>query len=135
MGRRRPPATLAVFVQSLEGSRVVVELRRDTVVRGTLVAADEGLNLQLADATVRPLGGAPRAASVLHVRGRSVRYIHLPANLDPAAAVEAHRRKVAQALRAHAAEQGAAQRLPKGGQLEVGAQGGTQGAAGAMDTR
>lgn len=117
-GRRRQPNTLAVFIRALEGSKVVVELRRDTVVRGTLLSADDGLNMQLTDATVRPLGGPAREASLLHVRGHSVRYIHLPGNLEPAAAVEAHRKRVAQAMRAHAAQQAAAPRLAKGDQSQ-----------------
>ena len=36
MTQRRRAQTLNVFVQALEGTRVVVELRRDTIVRGLL---------------------------------------------------------------------------------------------------
>ena len=36
MTQRRRAQTLNVFVQALEGMRVVVELRRDTIVRGLL---------------------------------------------------------------------------------------------------
>ncbi len=38
---------------------------------------------------------------LLYLRARTVRYIHLPGNLDPAAAIEAHRRAAAEALAAH----------------------------------
>lgn len=36
MTQRRRTQTLNVFVQALEGMRVVVELRRDTIIRGLL---------------------------------------------------------------------------------------------------
>lgn len=36
MTQRRRAQTLNVFVKALEGMRVVVELRRDTIVRGLL---------------------------------------------------------------------------------------------------
>ena len=36
MTQRRRAQTLNVFVQALEGTRVVVELRQDTIVRGLL---------------------------------------------------------------------------------------------------
>lgn len=138
--RRQPRATLAAFVSALEGQRLVVELRYDTIVRGTLVSADDHLNLQLEEASVQPLQGPRREAAYLYVKGRHVRFIHLPGNLDPAAAIEQHRKRVAAAVRAHAAQQAqlAQQpegRLHKGAQLEFersGSAGG--GPAEAMDT-
>jgi len=128
MGSRRPgQSTLAVFIQALEGTKLVIELRRDTIIRGTLGSVDESLNLQLTDATVKTLDGTQRSAANLHVRGSAVRFIHLPGNLEPAAAVEAHRRRIAQARREHAAKQGAVAALEKGKQLELGGGGGSGG--------
>ncbi len=119
--KKRRPASLACFVQALEGSRVVVELRHDAIVRGTLASADDYLNLQLEGATYRPLQGAPREMPSLYVRGRYVRFLHLPANLDPVATVEQHRKRVAQVVREHAQQQqAAAVKLHKGEQLELG---------------
>lgn len=112
--RHQGPATLAVVLQALEGSRVIVELARDTIVRGTLASAEEGLGLHLTDATVKTVDGAVRQAAVLHVRGSAVRFVHLPGNVDPAAAVEAARRRAAAARAAHAAAQGAVVGLRKG---------------------
>lgn len=113
-------SSLAVFIQALQGSRVVVELRHDTIVRGTLTSADDYLNLMMADVTYTPLQGAKQAMAVLYIKARQVRFIHLPANLDPAAAVEQHRRRTLQAVREHARQQ-AEVRLQKGTQLELGA--------------
>jgi small nuclear ribonucleoprotein (snRNP)-like protein len=120
MGRKkRRPASLACFIQALEGTRVVVELRYDTIVRGTLTSADDYLNLLLADVTYQPLQGEKRQLEVLYVKARHVRFVHLPGNLDPAAAVDAHRRRAAQAVREHAQQQQAV-KLQKGQQLELG---------------
>lgn len=119
--RRRRPGSLACVVQALEGSRVVVELRCDTVVRGMLASADDKLNLQMEGVTYQPLQGEARRMEVLHVRARHVRFVHLPGNLDPAAAVEQHRRRVALAAREHAAQKGVV-KLRKGEQLELGEQ-------------
>ncbi len=125
MGSRRSgQSTLAVFIQSLEGTKLVIELRRDTIIRGTLTSVDESLNLQLTDATVKTLDGTQRSAANLHVRGSAVRFIHLPGNLEPAAAVEAHVRQVQKARREYAAQQGAVVALEKGKQLELGGDGG-----------
>lgn len=121
---------MAVFVQALEGTAVAVELRLDALVRGTLLAADERLNLQLTGVSYTPLQGPPRRMDYLYVRGAQVRYIHLPGSLDPAAAVEAHRRRVAAAVRAHAAEQQTAQqragRTGKGEEAVEDGKGGAQ---------
>ena len=125
-GRRRPGrASLATFVQALEGQRVVVELRHDAIVRGTLLTVDDALNLQLGEASVQPLQGPRRAMEFIYLRGRSVRFIHLPGNLDPAGAIEAHRKRVAAAVRAHAQQQAqGVQRMEKGAQLDFGGGGG-----------
>ena len=118
--RRQGNATLSVFLQALEGTKLVIELRRDTIVRGTLDSVDDALNLQMTDASVKTLDGATRNAANLYIRGSSVRFVHLPGNLEPAKAMEAHRNRVAQARREHAAQQGAAPTLPKGQQFETG---------------
>lgn len=116
--RRQGNTTLSVFIQALEGTRLVIELRSDTIVRGTLDSVDEALNLQMSDATVKTLDGATRTASNLYLRGSSVRFIHLPGNLDPAKAMDARRNRVAQARRELAARQGAASSIAKGQQFE-----------------
>lgn len=123
--RRARRTTLACFVQALEGQRLVVELRCDTIVRGELLGADDQLNLQLGAATHQPLQGTKREMPYVYIRGRHVRFIHLPGSLEPAAAVEAHRRRVAAAVKEHERAQAqAAQRpgarLAKGTQLELG---------------
>lgn len=123
-GRRRRRLNLSVFIQALEGSKVVVELRNDSVVRGMLLHADDQLNLQLGDASYTALQGTARVLPYVYLRSRSVRFVHLPGNLDPAAAIEARRKRVAAAFAEHALARGRAggsgNAPQKGQQLELG---------------
>ena len=75
MSRRVPPIerSLACFVQALEGLAVVVELHTDTIVRGTLESADEGMNLVLTSATLQPLQGSQQSMEFLFVKGANIR--------------------------------------------------------------
>ncbi len=108
--------TLAIFVQSLEGSRVVVELTNDTIVRyvdghqrlihtpmphcnnhqnrGQLDTADIWGNLQLSDARIQPLQRPPTELPYVFVRASSVRFIHLPPTLDPEASIRTYRKRL-----------------------------------------
>ena len=106
--------TLSIVLQALEGSKVLVELHDDTIIRGTLVSADPSLHLQLEDVVVKSLDGSLRKAQQLHVRGSKVRMVHLPGNVTPEAAVKEHRRKAARVKQEHAAAQGGVKALPKG---------------------
>jgi small nuclear ribonucleoprotein (snRNP)-like protein len=119
--RRNRRQSLACFVQALQGQQVVVELRQDTIVRGILLAADEQLNLQLSKAQYQPLIGEQRQAEYVCIRGQHVRFVHLPGNLDPATAIQQHRKHVAESLRQHSHQQAQAVqrgRPSKGAQLE-----------------
>ncbi len=78
-------------------------------------------------ATLHLAQGAKREMPYVYIKGRHVRFIHLPGSLEPAAAVEAHRKRVAAAVKEHERAQAqAAQRpgarLAKGTQLELGRQ-------------
>lgn len=118
MPRKRTP-TLAVYLQALEGSKVVVELRKDTIVKGTLTSCDEQLNLIVEQATCKPLQGKPRNMDMMYIRGRFLRYVHVPANLEPAAAVDEHKQRVAKMVKQHQMQQAGAAKLQKGVQDEA----------------
>lgn len=47
--------SLATFVDSLIGLKVVVELNNDAIARGILESSDVGMNLTLSDASFQPL--------------------------------------------------------------------------------
>jgi small nuclear ribonucleoprotein (snRNP)-like protein len=112
---QRKGLTLLVYLQACQGSKVVVELHRDTIIRGVLVSVDKSLNMYIDNATITLINGTRReVATVMYVRGSAVRFIHLPGNLEPAAAIETQRRRTAQALRERAAQQASIPRLAKG---------------------
>lgn len=115
-GQRRP--TLGLYIQALEGSKIMVELRRDTLVKGTLASADEHMNLHLTDASVTVVDGTRRTMASIHLRGSAICYIHVPGNLEPSAALDAHRRRTEGVKRQHAMSQGGAAKLPKGEHVE-----------------
>jgi small nuclear ribonucleoprotein (snRNP)-like protein len=91
--RSRGRQTLACILQALEGSKVVVELRRDTILRGVLMVCDGAMNLQMTDVTLQPLQGEAKKLEYLHVRSRQVRYVHLPASVDVSTVVQNARRR------------------------------------------
>ena len=103
MGKDRTPRSLACFVQALEGLRVLVELRYDTLIRGVLDQVDEHTNLTLSDVTVTKMSdGEEHQLSFIHVRGRVVRYVHVPSSVRPHTAIEDHRKRILEARQLHA---------------------------------
>lgn len=82
------------LIQSLEGRRVLAELRGDTLVRGKLDMVDDYMNLTLSDATVTPLQGTEARYPFLYVRGRNIRFVHLPKSLNPEELIEMHRKRI-----------------------------------------
>ncbi|KAL6764657.1 hypothetical protein V8C86DRAFT_2474206 [Haematococcus lacustris] len=95
--QRRPgreERSLACLIQALEGRRVVVELRSDIIIRGLLDEADEFLNLSMTDATTQNVAGVKTSHEFLYVKGRNIRFVHLPKALDPGQAIEAQRKKL-----------------------------------------
>lgn len=70
---RKPERTLVCFLQALEGMRLVVELRQDTIVRGVLESADEEMNLVITSATYTPLQGEKQELDWLYVKGHHIR--------------------------------------------------------------
>ena len=69
----RSERTLVCLVQALQGMRLVVELRQDTVVRGMLDSADEEMNLVMTDVTFTPLEGEQKHMDWLYVKGNHIR--------------------------------------------------------------
>ena len=105
MGRDRTPRSLACFVQALEGLQVLVELRYDVLIRGLLDQVDEHINLTLSEVTIEKMSdGSKQHMPFMHVRGRVVRYIHVPSDVRPHTAIEDHRKRVTDARHMHARE-------------------------------
>lgn len=68
------------FFKSLVGKEVVVELRNNQKIRGTLHSVDQFHNIRLTDIAVAELEKYPHMLNVRtsFIRGSVVRYIHLP---------------------------------------------------------
>lgn len=61
--------------------------------------------------------GQKQAMPFLYVRGRTIRYVHLPGSLDPAQLLDSHRRRIRDAVAANRKDmlaQHSQVRLPKG---------------------
>ncbi|KAG1663629.1 hypothetical protein FOA52_011684 [Chlamydomonas sp. UWO 241] len=74
--------------------RLVVELRNDVIVRGTLDSADECMNMMLSGVSVQTLDGVRSSYDIMYLKGRNIRFLHLPKSLDPAQAILAQRQKI-----------------------------------------
>ena len=89
------------FFKTLVGQRVVVELKSDLSIEGTLSSVDQYLNIKLQDIKVLNEQTHPHLASVKNcfIRGSVVRYVHLPKDsvdlqlLQDASRVEARETK------------------------------------------
>lgn len=70
------------FFKSLVGKDVVVELKNDLSICGTLHSVDQYLNIKLTDITVADGHKFPYMLSVKNcfIRGSVVRYVQLPAD-------------------------------------------------------
>jgi len=69
------------FFKSLIGKEIVVELKNDLCIQGTLHSVDQYLNIKLKDITVLDEEKYPHMMSVKNcfIRGSVVRYVQLPA--------------------------------------------------------
>lgn len=70
------------FFKSLVGKDVVVELKNDLSICGTLHSVDQYLNIKLTDISVTDPEKYPHMLSVKNcfIRGSVVRYVQLPAD-------------------------------------------------------
>uniref|UniRef100_A0ACB8EH00 U6 snRNA-associated Sm-like protein LSm2 n=1 Tax=Sphaerodactylus townsendi TaxID=933632 RepID=A0ACB8EH00_9SAUR len=80
-GRVRPGLFYSFF-KSLVGKDVVVELKNDLSICGTLHSVDQYLNIKLTDISVTDPEKYPHMLSVKNcfIRGSVVRYVQLPAD-------------------------------------------------------
>uniref|UniRef100_A0A915Q5X4 U6 snRNA-associated Sm-like protein LSm2 n=1 Tax=Setaria digitata TaxID=48799 RepID=A0A915Q5X4_9BILA len=90
------------FFKSLVGKDVVVELKNDLSICGTLHSVDQYLNMKLTDISVTDSERYPHMLSVKNcfIRGSVVRYVQLPADqVDTQLLQDASRKEVMQAKR------------------------------------
>ncbi len=83
--------SLCFLLESLRGNVVTVELKNDTVVKGMVEEADQQMNLTLFDALQTRRGSIKgEVLDVVFIQGITIRYVHLPDDLDPLQATEKH---------------------------------------------
>ena len=83
--RRKTPKlerTLALVLASLKGEAVVLELKNDAEVTGTIEESDHNMNITLHDATYIAVTGEARVLETVFINGSSILYVHLPPNVD-----------------------------------------------------
>ncbi|KAJ1631819.1 hypothetical protein T492DRAFT_905612 [Pavlovales sp. CCMP2436] len=87
------------FFKTLIGQEVVVELKNDLAIRGTLHSVDQYLNVKLLNVSIVEPDKFPHMQSVKHcfVRGSVIRYVQLPkASIDVELLQDATRKEAAQ---------------------------------------
>ncbi|XP_050695522.1 U7 snRNA-associated Sm-like protein LSm10 [Eriocheir sinensis] len=80
--RHRELNSLTCLAMALEGWRTTVELHNDAFVSGFVVEVDAKMNIDMQDAKYTDGNGKTMKLENFHVRGRKVRYIHIPDQLD-----------------------------------------------------
>lgn len=87
------------FFKSLVGKEVIVELKNDLCICGTLDSVDQYLNVKLNDISVPDPDKYPHMLSVRNcfIRGSVIRYVQLPAEeVDTVLLQDATRKEAAQ---------------------------------------
>lgn len=87
------------FFKSLVGKEVIVELKNDLSICGTLDSVDQYLNIKMTEVSVPDPDKYPHMMSVRNcfIRGSVVRYVQLPADeVDTALLQDATRKEAAQ---------------------------------------
>lgn len=94
--------SLCLFITSLQGHEVSVELNNDTKVFGVLENCDRSMNLVLLDATTSALHGSEGTSEVpistkepsSYISGRSIRYILFSPSLKAGAHLSQHLKRL-----------------------------------------
>jgi small nuclear ribonucleoprotein (snRNP)-like protein len=87
---KRSSNSLVALLHALQGRKLIFELRNDVKISGRLSDCDEYMNVLIDDAVWQPLQGPARPFPFLFVKGRNIRLVHLPGNLDPAVLLDKH---------------------------------------------
>ena len=87
------------FFKTLVGKEVVVELKNDLAIRGTLHSVDQYLNIKLLNINLEDTTNFPHLQSAKNcfVRGSVIKYVQLPASeVDTELLQDASRREASQ---------------------------------------
>merc|ERR1711957_1164304 len=98
-GSRQQAMLFYSFFKTLVGKEIVVELKNDLAIRGTLHSVDQFLNIKLLTVSVEDSENFPHMQSVKNcfIRGSVIRYVQLPSSeIDTELLQDATRRESAQ---------------------------------------
>ena len=78
-------------MQALVGVRTIVELRDDVAIKGVLVDVDDRMNCVLENAVRRTPEGSTMKLERVYVNARTIRFVHVPKDVDPSELIERKR--------------------------------------------
>ncbi|GFO13856.1 hypothetical protein PoB_004036100 [Plakobranchus ocellatus] len=73
---------MVCLLKAIERKRITIEIRNGVKIQGILVAAEPTMNLNMADVTLTPIKGIPVQYSKFFVKGRQIRYVVVPDEVD-----------------------------------------------------
>mmetsp|Transcript_17896 Transcript_17896/g.22582 ORF Transcript_17896/g.22582 Transcript_17896/m.22582 type:complete len:121 (+) Transcript_17896:104-466(+) len=82
--------SLAFFLESMSGYRVVIELKNDSEVTGSIENCDNDMNLTLQNVRCVNTQGKVQKHSLMFVQGSMIRYVHIPDHVNVAHQVRRH---------------------------------------------
>lgn len=80
---------MAVLLIAMTGRRVIVETKNESAITGKLVHSDGYGNLYLSNANMTTIRGNKIKFDEIHIKASSIRYVHLPDDVDPLQAMKA----------------------------------------------
>jgi len=91
--------SLLCFLQSLNSMLVVIELRNDCVIRGTVEECDDTMSVTLINCEKVTIDGDHEKHERMFVKNRMIRAVHVPARFDCCDLIERKRKEVFEAKR------------------------------------
>ena len=79
--------TLVCLLQALEGRKTTIELRNESSASGRVDHVDGMMNVTLSAASFYKADGTRLDMANLFIKGRQIRYVHIPEDVDVMAAI------------------------------------------------
>ena len=74
--------TMVGLLKAIEGKRIKVEIRNGVKIEGVLMCAEPSMSLDMVDVMFTPIKGPPVMYSKFYVKGRQIRYVVIPDEVD-----------------------------------------------------
>ncbi|XP_043917363.1 U7 snRNA-associated Sm-like protein LSm10 [Protopterus annectens] len=86
--------SLIILLQGLHGCSTTVDLRDESMVQGRIINVDAFMNIRLTEATYTDRRGQVTKMENFFVTGRSVRYVHIPDEVNIIETIENQLQKI-----------------------------------------